>query len=289
MTKTEPSDMRKAHQAVLMELWHVVDAICRKNGIPYMLFAGSALGAVRHGGIIPWDDDLDVVMLRPDYDRFLEAARQELPDPYFLQAEFSAHWPMFFSKIRKNGTACMERFIPKDRAMHQGIYIDIFPCDNLSDRKIMRGLQFIASKFVIAKALDARGYQTKNPVKRAVMAISRGMPCEALRRFVQMRENTKTKDVHTFFGGAKRYKRNVFPRAWFGKLQYMPFGDALAPVSTHYDALLTRMYGDYRTPTPPAQRASKVHADLVDTEHTYEDYLEMQAGRKITVRSKSMR
>ena len=116
----------QAHQQVLMELWHTFDGICKKHDIPYFLFAGSALGAVRHQGIIPWDDDLDVVLMRDDYERFLRVADGELDQQqYFLQREFSEHFPMFFSKLRKNGTACMERYIPRDPQMHQGIYLDI--------------------------------------------------------------------------------------------------------------------------------------------------------------------
>ena len=99
------------HQEVLFELLEAFDEVCKKHHIPYMLFAGTALGAVRHEGFIPWDDDLDVVMLRPDYERFLEIAPNELdPEKYFLQKEFKKEFPMFFSKLRKNNTTCLERY-----------------------------------------------------------------------------------------------------------------------------------------------------------------------------------
>lgn len=91
-----------AHQRALLQMLHEVDRICRKYGIQYMLFAGTALGAVRHGGFIPWDDDIDVIMLRPEYERFLALAVDELDsNTYYLQREFSEHWPMFFAKLRK--------------------------------------------------------------------------------------------------------------------------------------------------------------------------------------------
>lgn len=94
------------HQGIMFQMLCELDAICRRNNINYMLFAGSALGAVRHKGFIPWDDDLDIVMLREDYDRFLSVAPNELDGKqYYLQKEFSSHWPMFFSKLRKNNTA----------------------------------------------------------------------------------------------------------------------------------------------------------------------------------------
>ena len=87
----------REHPMLMLHMWQEVDEICKKFHINYMLFAGSALGAVRHQGFIPWDDDLDIVMLRKDYEKFLAVAPNELnQDEYFVQKEFSEHWPMFF-------------------------------------------------------------------------------------------------------------------------------------------------------------------------------------------------
>jgi lipopolysaccharide cholinephosphotransferase len=100
----------REHQAALYELLCEFDRICRKHGIRYTLFAGTLLGAVRHGGFIPWDDDADVLMLREDYEKFLEVAPTETdPDQFFVQKEYSEHWPMFFSKLRLQGTACVKK------------------------------------------------------------------------------------------------------------------------------------------------------------------------------------
>ena len=103
------------HQKTLLAMLRDLDHICKDNDIKYMLFAGTALGAVRHNGFIPWDDDLDVVMQRDQYNRFLDAAEVSLDrSKYFVQREFSEHWPMQFSKIRLNNTACIEKFRAKD-------------------------------------------------------------------------------------------------------------------------------------------------------------------------------
>lgn len=81
---TKPS--LRCHQMVLYELLKAIDEVCKKHDIHYMLFAGTALGAVRHHGFIPWDDDLDVVMLRSEYERFMKIAPLELDkEQYFLQ------------------------------------------------------------------------------------------------------------------------------------------------------------------------------------------------------------
>lgn len=283
-------DSLEDHQSVLMELWSVFDSICKRNHIKYQLFAGSALGAVRHHSIIPWDDDVDIVMLREDYNHFLNLAEKELDkNKYYLQREFTEHWPMFFSKLRKNNTACIERYIPKDWKTHMGIYIDIFPCDNLSDNLFKRKIQFAASKIVIAQALNARGYSTNSLIKKIFIAIAKLFPEEEMVKIVINSQESDSRYVHTFFGGARKYQKNIFPRSWFEESVMFPFGNALAPVSKNYDALLTKLYGDYMTPLPEGQRGCKVHAEIVDTKHSYEMYSEVQSKLKFDEYTRSIR
>lgn len=278
------------HQKVLYELLEVFDAVCRKHGISYMLFAGSALGAVRHQGFIPWDDDLDVVMLRREYERFLAVAQEELDgEKYFLQREFSRHWPMFFSKLRKNNTTCLERYIPRDPELHQGVYIDIFPCDDLADGKLMRKLQFYASKVVIAKSLDRRGYLTDSWKKKLFMAACRLLPRKPFWAIAKGHREGNSACVHTFFGGASRYERNIYPREWFTETVLLSFEGGQFPVSAHYDEMLTALYGDYMTPLPEEKRGCKVHAEFVDLENPYTLYLEQQKRMRFEEYSRSIR
>lgn len=274
-------DMLTAQQKILMELWAEFDRICKKHDIPYQLFAGTALGAVRHKGIIPWDDDLDVVLMRADYERFLQVAPLEVDaEKYFVQKEFSDHWPMFFSKLRRNNTTFMERLIPRDAQMHQGVYMDIFPCDNLSENKLVRKLQFYASKVIIAKSLDSRGYLTDSKKKKLFMAACRCLPKGPFLALIRQNGKKETSCVHTFLGAAKSYEKNVYPREWFLESQAMEFGGALAPVSRYYDPMLTKLYGDYMIPLPESQRNAKIHAEIVDLDKPYTEYLEEQRNMK---------
>ena len=275
------------HQQVLLELLTEFDRICRSHDIGYVLFAGSALGAVRHQGFIPWDDDLDVAMLRADYERFLAVAAAELGEDYYLQGEFSAHWPMFFSKLRKNGTACMERFIPRDEKLHQGIYMDIFPVDNLSDR--WGKLQFAASKVVIAKSLGRRGYLTDSRGKKLFMGLCKLLPMGPALRLARLGQKSDTRQVHSFFGAASRFEKNVFPREWFLERVEMDFAGRRFPVSAHWDAMLTCIYGDYMTPPPESDRRCKVHGVIVDPDRSYEEYLQQQKDMKVTEFARSIR
>lgn len=283
-------DILKKQQNILLELWTEFDVICKKHNIPYMLYAGSALGAVRHQGIIPWDDDLDVVMMRADYERFLEVAYNELDsEKFFLQKEFSNHWPMFFSKIRKNQTAFMERIIAKDPLMHQGIYMDIFACDNLSNNSLIRKLQFISARIVVAKSLYLRGYLTNSILKKVFMICSSILPMAPFLKLIQMKGKDATKYVHTFLAAGKSYHKNIYPRCWLEESIYMDFHGKKAPVSKYYDAMLTTVYGDYMTPLPESERGCKIHAEIVDVENSYEQYLELQRNMKYEEFSRSIR
>ncbi len=277
------------HQAALLRLLREFDRVCKVLNISYVLYAGTLLGAVRHEGFIPWDDDLDVLMLREDYDRFLAEAPAVLDtDTFYLQKEFSEHWPLFFSKLRLNGTTCLEKIHPKDPQMHQGIYIDIFPCDNAHRTEVGRRLQFAASKVVIAKALDRRGYDTDSTVKKMIMALCRLLPQRPFLRWVQ-RGKADGDAVHTFLAGARKYSKNVIPRRFLTQRCEVTFEGGSYPAPADYDACLRMLYGDYMELPPPEDRVCKEHSILVDTEHSYEDYADYRDGMTFEVYTRSIR
>lgn len=290
MKKIDKEKQLREHQKVMLEMLKIIDSICKKNKISYMLFAGTALGAVRHEGFIPWDDDLDIIMLRQDYEKFMHVAPKELDaDRYFLQKEFSEHWPMFFSKLRKNNTACIERYIPRDEKVHQGVYIDIFPCDNLSNNKIKRNLQFLASKMIIAKSIKKRGYLTDSKLKKIVLLVSDIFPKRWLLEFVRNEKELDSDYVHTFFAAASKYEKNIFPREWFKNRTEKLFEGEYYPISKNYKEMLTKIYGDYMILPSETERKCKVHAEILDLEHSYEKYIEIQKKMKITEYSRSIR
>ena len=278
------------HQELLLEMLKDFDTVCRKHGIHYQLFAGTALGAVRHRGFIPWDDDVDVILLRSEYERFFEEAAADFnPVLYYVQREHSEHWPMQFSKLRRNNTGCMEKYHPKDKDIHQGVYIDIFPCDNLSDWPIMRKLQFAASKIVIAKALYARGYETDSVLKKLFMQFCRLLPRRPLENLCMHRKADRTKMLHSFLAAGRKYKKNVLPRVWLEETVEMPFEDGRFPVSAYYDALLSRLYGDYQKLPPMEERKCKEHVAILDLENSYTEHLGEQQAMHIAEYTRSIR
>ncbi len=277
------------HQAAILRLLVEFDRVCQALDISYILFAGTLLGAVRHEGFIPWDDDLDVLMLREDYDRFMKEAPAVLDtETFYLQKEFSEHWSLFFSKLRLNGTTCLEKYHPKDAAMHQGIYMDIFPCDNARKTEVGRKVQFAASKIVIAKALYKRGYDTHSKAKRCFMAVCRLLPLPLFLRLAKKGQKDGAL-LHSFFAGAKSYQKNILPRRYLTQRAEARFEGGRYPVPADYDGLLREIYGDYMQLPPPEQRVCKQHAILVDTKQSYEAYEDYREGMTFEVFTESIR
>lgn len=279
----------REHQAALYGLLREFDRVCKALNIRYSLFAGTLLGAVRHGGFIPWDDDLDVIMHREDYTRFLREAPALLDEEnFFLQKEFSEHYPMFFSKLRLNRTTCLERFHPKDPELHQGVYIDIFPYDNAYAGKLGRLVQFACSKVVIAKGLDARGYATGSALKKTAMVLSRVLPGAPFRRIVRGPKTTGAW-VHCFLGGASKLHHSVLPASLFAELTELPFEDGRYSAPAEYDAMLKLLFGDYMALPSEEEKASKKHVVLVDLKHSWEHHKAAHDGMTFSSSVRSVR
>ena len=279
----------KEHQEVLLELLIEFDRVCKKNDISYMLFAGSMLGAVRHQGFIPWDDDLDIALLREDYEKLMKLDVAQWKKEYYLQKEFSEHWPASFSKLRKNNTTCLEKYHPKDKQTHQGIYIDIFPIDNMADTSFMRFVQFLSARIVISKVKSVQGYDTNSCMKKLAIQMSKLLPLNLFYSIAIMSKWNKTESVHSFFAGSIRLKKGIFPRCWFTEIMEVPFESLMIPVSRHYHELLTKQYGEYMVMPSEHERKCKVHAIFVDTENDYSVYKDYRDGMKFDIHTRSIR
>jgi lipopolysaccharide cholinephosphotransferase len=165
-------DLEALHRDIL----YVADEFhkfCEDNEITYYLFGGTALGAMRHGGFIPWDDDFDVCMDFENYSRFIEIwPRQGGHGELYLQQEGTVEWPLYFSKLRLNGSIYIETQ-DVGRKMHNGVYIDIMCLNKLSNVGLLRRLQFICAKVLCAEALPRRGYVAKGLKRKTAVVASR--------------------------------------------------------------------------------------------------------------------
>ena len=279
----------REHQEACLVLLKEFDRVCKLLNVRYFLFAGTLLGAVRHKGFIPWDDDLDILMLRDDYERFISLAETHMdPNVFYLQKEFSNHWPMFFSKLRLNNTTCLEKYHPKDSEEHHGIYIDIFPCDNAAKSAFGRKLQFISSKVIIAKSLFKRGYETNSIFKKLFMLLCSILPKKPFLKVVK--DNSSNGEyAHTFFAAASNFDKNIIPKRIFEDNIIAEFEDGVFYIPKQYDELLKKLYGDYMVLPNEVERAVKKHAVFVDTENSYEKYRDFHNNLKFDNYTKSIR
>ena len=153
MTQQEKEGLHKH----ILDIFQEVIRVCEACDINYFIMGGTALGAVRHGGFIPWDDDLDIGMVREQYEKFLRAAPKHLRKDLFLQTYHTEPVsPFYFAKVRKSHTKLVEEYC-KDLDIHDGIYVDIFPYDNVPDhyheRKKYYGKAKVLLNLYIAKCV----------------------------------------------------------------------------------------------------------------------------------------
>lgn len=253
-------------QKVILMIIKDIELLCSKHDIQYYLLGGSAIGAIRHKGFIPWDDDLDIIMDNSNYSRFLDICRQELDrDKYSLQIGLE-DWPLYFSKIRLKGT-CMneiEGYVPPDDCL--GIYVDIFKMDNVSSNRLSSLWQYFCAKYFLCYQLSQRSYRSASFKKRLMMAFTLPLRCsflrKALRCQVEMYNNEPT-DFLGFFYGRTRYKSGVIRKSLFGTPQYVPFEDTFLPVPEHYHEYLTQVFGNYME-LPPEDKRVGLHMISID-------------------------
>lgn len=265
----------KELQSKILEIVCFLDEFCKRHNIVYYLMGGSALGAVRHKGFIPWDDDLDVFMTFDNYQKFLEIARNELnTDRYYLQEEATPEWPIYFTKLRMNNTTYIEQNVATK--MHQGIFIDIMCLNRASEYGFCRILQYGFAKCLIAKSLYMKGYCPKSFKKRLLMSIAYYSIHNRLEtkmlKYIRYWNNKNTRLVGHFFGKAK-YRQTSFPEFFLGKQRYVKFENVYLPVPQLVEEYLTMRYGNYMKLPSKSEQKTAIHAIYVDLNTDYTKYV----------------
>lgn len=253
-------------QLVQLEILKEFDRVCKKNDIPYILSSGTLLGAVRHKGFIPWDDDLDVDMTRDNYEKFLKCTG-DFDAGYSVQSwHTDSQFALPFAKIRKNQTVFREA--NSAGLDNCGIYIDVFPWDKTngsrSEKKRFRKL--ILSYLIMLHNEPA--YVIPNQTKKLRLMLSvlsvpfRGE--KGRKRLIAKYEKCATK-YNALTQGYKYFENTAATRIgdWqlepsvFENTAMLPFEDGFFPCPKEYDKYLSMSYGDYMTPPPEGQRENR--------------------------------
>jgi len=254
-----PDELRKL-QMVLLEMLLELDRICRKNNIRYVLDAGTMLGAVRHKAFIPWDDDIDIVMMREEYDRFREACVNDLnPQKFFYQDHTTdPHYRWGYARIRRIGSEFV-RVGQEHMKMKTGIFLDIFPRDNVPDSKalriwhnfycfLLRKIQYAEIGKLSAKRISQRA------AYRLIGMISIAFVFRRLDKLAAIWNRKPTTLVRTLTFPILSSARYGYKREWFEDTIVVEFEGHVFPGMRHYDEFLTCLYGDYMSLPPENKR-----------------------------------
>lgn len=250
----------KKIQFTQLEIMKNIDAVCKRHNIKYYLCAGTALGAIRHHGFIPWDDDLDIMLPREEYNRLLNALNIELSDQYWLQSySTDEHYWQPFAKVRKTGTVYKEKGMEKFDDSRCGVWVDIFPMDYAGDKGTF-GLKWKRYWVkVISFTLRIREFHLNNSSfsRRYAPAIMllRCFPSSVLKRMQEKIMLGNKKKARNFVNLASTYEidKETYPIAWFAEEIFTQFEDYVLPVPNGYEDYLKQLYGNYME-LPPVEK-----------------------------------
>ena len=250
--------------------------VCEKLGLKYYLAYGTLIGAVRHKGFIPWDDDIDVVMPRKDYEEFLKYGGELLPEHLFLQCiDTEPDYMMSFAKIRNSNTTFMQNSDRKFKINH-GVFIDIIPLDFCPDNE--KEFQKILSKkkrydFRINSYLD---YGTTKNINTKIKIAIYKLVYPSLKILKNKREKLYSKvsnsNKFTIYCFSKPWL-NTAPIEWFGEGIELEFEGILVRAPKEYHKWNNKIYGDYMQLPPIEERVPHHYTGIIDLTKSYKEYI----------------
>lgn len=264
-------------QDKILETMKYIDALCREHGIVYYIMGGTALGAIRHGGFIPWDDDLDIFMTPDQYARFKEVFASQNSDKFVLQEWRTTKNYLEYAKVRMNGTTFIEEQFKDRTDMHQGIYVDIMILHKVPNRKLTQKLVYYKSKFVTLYGLSQRSWKPKTRTQAIVLKSLKLLPCKWMAKrcykHIYRYDNRTENYSYCYWITPAKFRNGLFDASFFETPVDIPFEDTMLLGSEKIKEYLAYRYGDYMKLPPEEARLAAVHAFVFDTEKNYTEYV----------------
>lgn len=289
---TVSADMKKVWAIQLKMAQYLID-VCKRHGLKVWADGGTLLGTVRHKGYIPWDDDIDMLMFREDYDKLIELADSEFKDPYFLQCAYTEkHYYRGHAQMRYKGTTAILKgdiYQPFD----QSIFLDIFVYDAIPDveddvwkNKLEKadniGWYLYDTEYYRLKLKDVKHPKRFLRYAKAKMKNECGYGLEKFKEYENLFREYKMKDCQRV--ACPCFNREIFKTAtkqkeWYREMLYLPFEDIEMPVPIDYDKVLETQYGkNYMTP----YKSDSMHGGfaILDAEKPYKYHLKRIREKK---------
>lgn len=263
LTKEQLRKLQMAEFELLCE----VDRICRKNHIKYTLYAGTLLGAIRHKGFIPWDDDADIAFLPEDYEKFFEACKRDLDQEKFFLQDYRTdpYYRWGYAKLRRNHSAYV-REGQEHMKYHHGIFIDIFTLYHVPDNPVLRQMYY-AAFFLIRKALysEAGKVSDSNAFRRNLYKVVSKIPKKNIFQIANKLIYKKPSELVNlmYIANVKRCYYEI-PVRCLEKTVEVEFEGRRFMAMAEFDEVLRISYGDYMKLPPMEQRRSHNPASKIE-------------------------
>ena len=263
-------------QKVIFDMFLEFKSVCEKLNLKWYLINGSALGAVKYGGFIPWDDDMDVGLPRKDYEIFIKEAQKLLPEYIFVQNAMSdKNFPHVYTKLRNSNTTFIECGV-KRLDMNHGIYLDVFPLDYFPDdlgeqKKIMRKEKLLYWKTVCV-------FDDKSKLKIRLR--------NNFFKFLgyDKRTDKTIAKIHKLISGYEKSDyicnysdrmpaKRVMPKEYYGDGKIVLFEEIEVFVPWLADEYLTFKYGDWRKELPKENQKSHHISEICDINKSFKEYI----------------
>ncbi len=280
MRQDTPDDWGiKKLQEKILEIAVYVDRFCAENDIEYCLMGGSALGAIRHGGFIPWDDDLDFFMTPDNYEKFVKLFEEKGDkERFFLEPFGHIDNMVTLGKVRAKNTTYIEESLVDYQISHN-VYLDIFILHTCPDGGFRRRKQYVWAKYIVAKAQSVKDLSRYGFGLRTALRILKCCPRlflvkHALKEVYKYRDK-QTKLYCNYLGKAK-YQRGTYKREWFAGTKRVPFENVTLCVPIGVEDFLRERFGDYMKIPDMEQIRREQHAGVWDVDRNYHEYLDAE-------------
>ena len=276
MQKIQKEISREESKLIMLDMLKDISRFYDEHNIRYYLVAGTLIGAIRHKGFIPWDDDLDIFMTPSEYEKFKAAFEKENSDKFVIQEWRTVSEYLEYAKVRMNGTTFIEESFKDRKDMHHGIYVDIMILHKVPNKKSVQKSVYFKSKFVTLYALSQRNWKPKTKGQKLALIAHKFLPCKFLaKRFYKhiYKYDGMEKDFkYCYWITPAKFRNGLFDEDFFSSPVDVPFEDTVLYGSKKIKEYLEYRYGDYMKLPPEKQRLASVHAYIYDTEKDYTEY-----------------